>query len=157
MLLTNRYGDVILPSTLQVDEFDAIFSRVSKYTNNEKSKIAEQMAAIEAQSVSKDQSKQNGEPAENSQNGDVKTNCESKTNGDTKTGGSVSDTASEKDSQKSNTKVQAPRKEPEKKENQLLKALREKLSQLPEPELLQTWYRLDENSIPPMYRLQPIR
>ena len=154
VLLTNRYGDIILPSTLQVEEFEAIFGRVSKYAYAERAKIAEQIANIEsagASKESKDPSEQNDqsgiEKTQNSQNGNT-TNEKSE----------KADTASEGDSQKANPKVSnTARKEAEKKETQLLRALREKENQLPEPELLQTWYLQDENSVPPVYRLQRIR
>jgi hypothetical protein len=49
------------------------------------------------------------------------------------------------------------KKEDGKKEQLLIKALKDEESQLPDPSLLDTWYRLDENSVPPVYKLQNIR
>ena len=58
------------------------------------------------------------------------------------------------------TQPKAPtyRKEADvKREQQLIKALKDKESELPDPDLLTTWYKLDENSMPKIYRLQTIR
>lgn len=143
VLLTNRYGDTILPSTLQPDEFETIFNSVSKYAKTQRANIVEQIAALEPPpSASKEQTEQSTTQTENTQNSEsVKTGSDQ----NNKNGSA-------------NVKAAAPRKETEsKKENQQIRALKEKLNQLPEPELLQTWYRLDENSVPAVYRLQSIR
>lgn len=57
----------------------------------------------------------------------------------------------------SNGQQMAHKKEDGKKEQHLIKALKDEESQLPDPSLLETWYRLDENCVPPVYKLQNIR
>lgn len=44
-----------------------------------------------------------------------------------------------------------------KKDQAAIRALRESEDDLPDISSLETWYRLDENCIPPVYRLQNIR
>lgn len=44
-----------------------------------------------------------------------------------------------------------------KREAAVVKMLQEKQDSLPSPALLMHWYKLDENHVPPIYRLQKIR
>lgn len=44
-----------------------------------------------------------------------------------------------------------------KREQQIIKALKVKEETMPSPHLLSQWYKLDENCLPPVYRLQNIR
>lgn len=44
-----------------------------------------------------------------------------------------------------------------KREQQIIKALKEKEESMPSPHLLRQWYKLDDNCRPPVYRLQNIR
>lgn len=122
-----------------MDEFESIYFKVFQYTKAEKEKIAEQIAALETPAMKDQQEQKNA--------ADERQNVEAD--------GQPNDKANQPD----NVKVAPNKKEAEttKKENSQLKALRERESRLPEPELLQTWYRLDENSVPAVYRLQPIK
>lgn len=44
-----------------------------------------------------------------------------------------------------------------KREQQIIKALKVKEETMPNPHLLSLWYKLDENCLPPVYKLQNIR
>lgn len=44
-----------------------------------------------------------------------------------------------------------------KREQQIIKALKVKEEAMPNPHLLRQWYQLDENCLPPVYRLRNIR
>lgn len=44
-----------------------------------------------------------------------------------------------------------------KREQQIIKALKVKEETMPSPHLLSQWYKLDENCLPPVYKLQNIR
>ena len=61
------------------------------------------------------------------------------------------------DSQAQQT-VTVYRKEGEVRKNQeIIKSLREQEASLPNPNLLTTWFKLDTNAVPPVYRLRNIR
>ncbi|XP_060605739.1 uncharacterized protein LOC132758201 isoform X2 [Ruditapes philippinarum] len=137
VILTDRYGEALLPSILHIDEFEYIYNAVTSYTNANKARINEQIAFIENPSsarernVLQEQSQGDGESVL-MMNG-----------GDETSGQQV-------------VVEKTHKKEDGKKEQLLIKALKDEESQLPDPSLLDTWYRLDENSVPPVYKLQNI-
>ncbi|XP_053385274.1 uncharacterized protein LOC123535609 isoform X2 [Mercenaria mercenaria] len=142
VILTDRYGDPILPSSLQIEEFEYIHNAVTSYTNANKAKIHEQIAMLENPSSLKERRLSQEHPKDG-----AKTDI---TNGDIQPKGEATGQV---------TQEKAPathKKEDGKKEQQLIKALKDEESQLPDPSLLETWYRLDENSIPAVYKLQNI-
>lgn len=152
----------MLPNTLQADDFETLFDRVYQSTKSQRSAIAQQIAAIEetqptGSDVGNEQpasvtSKEQPASAFSKETQVSKQAATKETNGGAKAASETSE----------NTVSQVPegvrltRKETEKRDQQQVKALKDKLSLLPEPELLQEWYRLDDNTQPPVYRLQTI-
>ncbi|XP_052243480.1 uncharacterized protein LOC127853228 isoform X2 [Dreissena polymorpha] len=153
VILTDKYGTPVLPNSLQADDFETLYNRVYQSTKSQRSAIAQQIAAIE-------ETLPTGSDGGNEQRVSV-TSIEGQASkpADTKETKGVAKMASDT---AENTVSQLPegvrlsRKEAEKRDQQQVKALKDKLSLLPEPELLQEWYRRDDNSQTPVYRLQPI-
>ncbi|KAJ8299190.1 hypothetical protein KUTeg_023250 [Tegillarca granosa] len=139
VILGERYGSYILPNTVPEDEFTAIAEKAGRYRDKEMAKINDKLSEIEKTKTDRDPNKQQQKD-------------------DTDKEGRIRKTSVSSNNEEANKENQNARKRPEgtKKENEMVKELKVKEQSLPDPQLLKDWYRLDENTVPPLYRLQNI-
>ncbi|XP_052801292.1 uncharacterized protein LOC128232006 isoform X2 [Mya arenaria] len=153
VLLTDKYGEPMLPSILQMEEFETAFQGVTEFSARERAAIEREIAVIEPPT-----SGGTGNYTEVNNNHDSEVNSVHP-DGTSINGHTISQESSDQQQESSKTTAAAgQRKEgvESKKDQQRLKELRESIARLPSPKLLATWYRLDENALPPVYRLQNI-
>ena len=152
VLLTNKYGDPVLPKTIPMEEFEDILEAVQNYYDSRYDTIRSKIEELEAEI---------GVPVAEKQ-----TDTGAKIQTDDKSS-VISDLSSEETKSDQSDKVSEPRvqqnvtvyrKEGEVRKNQeMIKLLKEEEAALPNPSFLTTWFRLDTNSVPPVYRLRNIR
>ena len=152
MLLTNKYGDPVLPKTIPQDEFESILQAVQTYFDSRYDIIRSRIEELEAEI---------GLPAADKQidtGAKVQTDDKKSVTSDYSSEGTKS-VQSDKDSEsRGQQNVTIYRKEGEVRKNQeLIKQLKEEEAALPNPTFLKTWFILDTNSVPPVYRLRNIR
>lgn len=141
VILGERYGSYILPNTVPEDEFTAIAEKAGQYRDREMAKINDKLSEIEKARTDRDPNKQQQKDDPDKEGRIRKISISSKNSDDT------------------GKESQNTRKRPEgtKRENEMVKDLKAKEHSLPDPQLLKDWYRLDENTVPPVYKLQNIR
>ena len=168
-MLTNKYGESVLPKTIPLEEFESILGAVMKYFESRYEAIHSKLDELEAEL---------GAPtAEKQSDSGVKTQSTARTNSGTsdniqsrssgRNNSVTSETVSETDKTdlsdkssdtRSEQNVTIYRKEGEVRRNQeLIKTLKEQEAALPNPRFLTTWYKLDTNAVPPVYTLRNIR
>lgn len=136
-----------------MEEFEAIFEAVKNYFDTRFEAIRTKIEELEAEIGAPLPEKQTdaGLKSQSDDKGSVKSEFSSE---DARSG-DHSDKTSENRSQQN---VTVYRKEGEVRKNQeMIKSLKEQEAALPNPNLLLTWFRLDTNAIPPVYRLRNIR
>ena len=143
IFLGEKYGPCLLPSTISQDEFDKIVHRTRSFAEIEVKKIREKLTEIEDLKIERERELQD----------------EDECFIDTPTG--LADIGASPEQRTEPTKYESSKfkqyAETIKREAQVIKALQEKEGSLPSPSLLLHWYKLDENHVPPVYRLQNIR
>lgn len=143
IFLGEKYGPCLLPSTISQDEFDKILHRTRSVAEIEVEKIRKRLQEIEDLKNERERQLQDED------------DCSI----DTPTG--LAETGESPEQRTESTKYESRKfkqyAETIKREAQVIKALQDKEESLPSPSLLLHWYKLDENHVPPVYRLQKIR
>ena len=153
MLLTNKYGESFLPKTIPVEEFESVLEAVQKYFDNRYEAIHSKLEDLEAELGAPSADKQQ-ETIVTSQS-TVRTSSETS---DLGSEGERTDMSDRSSGSRSEQNVTIYRKEGEVRRNQeLIKILKEQEAALPNPTLLTTWYKRDTNAVPGVYRLMNIR
>ena len=155
MILTDKLGDSVLPSVLQVEDFETVFNKVSEHSNPQRAELEREIASIQPSS------NEGVGPSEHSNEKETKVEPNEAQSEPTKAADPSSQVASGQPSNQAagGQAASGQRKEAageSKKDQQRLRDLRERLARLPNPALLTTWYKLDENAAPAVYRLQNI-
>ena len=144
VVLGEKYGPNLLPKYIPPEEFTAIYVTAKQHRRMEINEINDKIAKVEKASSDREQRRQQLAP----ENSDLERDdhlligrLEDELNIEARTTSSKARTHAEM----------------LKREQQVMKSLKEIRESLPSPELLQQWYKLDENLNPPVYRLQNIR
>lgn len=122
-----------------------MYEAVSSYTNPKKAQIHQQLAMLEKPNASRQKTTQESSSltdnsVQNGENDNVSVDVKESNNVTRKQ--SVSTAITRNGGQK---------------DQEMIKSLKQQEAQLPDPEVMTTWYKLDENCVPAVYRLQPIR
>ncbi|XP_048730738.1 uncharacterized protein LOC125647914 isoform X3 [Ostrea edulis] len=146
VVLGDKYGPYILPSTIPVVEFQAIYEQ-SLHQRKQKvelmrKRVAEIEKATEERESKKQQGLTEGEIMEDVGRDHLKLQG--------------LDLQLEPPAGKEALNVFRNHADMIKREQQIIKALKEKEESMPSPHLLRQWYKLDDNCRPPVYRLQNI-
>ncbi|XP_021368055.1 uncharacterized protein LOC110459901 isoform X1 [Mizuhopecten yessoensis] len=142
LLLGDKYGPYLLPSNIPVEEFNAFYDFVQDFRQREIDLIKEQIDEISSARAERERQRQDAESVLTDA-----TDHSSEKEGSTRPEGSgVSSPA----------KTRRQNADLAKAEAQTLKNLKEQEAILTDPEILKEWYSLDENCIPPVYKLDNI-
>ncbi|XP_059150871.1 uncharacterized protein LOC131937445 isoform X2 [Physella acuta] len=152
IILGEKFGAQVLPQQIPKDDFDAILAEASAYIEEQKWRLNIKMADIESFKAEREREYNGVEASEPT---------EKLPNGSTDSGDDVSRKSSiNKNGSEPQTEATDERRRrrsvAQKKEQQALRQIKEAEDQLPDLDLLRQWYQLDENSVPPVYRLQNI-
>ncbi|XP_033751620.1 uncharacterized protein LOC117335608 isoform X2 [Pecten maximus] len=143
LLLGEKLGPYILPSKIPVDEFNAFYDFVQDFRQREIDLIKEQIEEISSARAERERQRQGAESILT----DATDNSGGEKEGSARTVGSgVS----------SQAKTRRQNADLVKAEAQTIKNLQEQEAALVDPEVLKEWYSLDENCIPPIYKLDNI-
>ncbi|XP_069132997.1 NACHT and WD repeat domain-containing protein 2-like isoform X2 [Argopecten irradians] len=142
LLLGEKYGPYILPSKIPVEEFNAFYDFVQDFRQREIDLIKEQIDDITFARAERERQRQDAES--------VLTDATDISGGDGSTRPLGSGTSA------SQTKTRRQIADLAKAEAATIKSLQEQEAALVDPEILKEWYSLDENCIPPIYRLHNI-
>ncbi|XP_076114826.1 uncharacterized protein LOC143082831 isoform X2 [Mytilus galloprovincialis] len=142
LFLGEKYGPSLLPAKISQDDFEKIIQKTRSHTENEVEKIRKRLKEI-------DEVK---EEREREESGVTSENTASDLNDKEP---SSADMSHQINSANDINKFRS-HAETIKREAAVVKMLQEKQDSLPSPALLMHWYKLDENHVPPIYRLQII-
>ena len=152
MILTNKYGDPVLPKTIPMEEFESILKAVQNFFDSRYENIHSKIEELEAE-IGLPMSDKQTDSGAKMQTDDKKSVTSNSSSEETKSDQSDKDSES-----RGQQNVTVYRKEGEVRKNQeMIKLLKEEEAALPNPSLLTTWFRLDTNTVPPVYRLRNIR
>ncbi|XP_052705223.1 uncharacterized protein LOC128180999 isoform X4 [Crassostrea angulata] len=146
VVLGNKYGSYILPSVIPVDEFHSIHEQSLHEWKQKVDKMRKRIAEIESASQDRDKKIQQGltegQIMEDTKKDHLKTQD--------------LNIKLEETTGKESLNMFRNLADMVKREQQIIKALKVKEETMPSPHLLSQWYKLDENCLPPVYRLQNI-
>ena len=135
-----------------MEEFEAILKAVQNFFDSRYENIRSKIEELEAEIGLPVSDKQTDSGAK-MQTDDKKSVSSNSSSEETKSDQSDKDSES-----RGQQNVTVYRKEGEVRKNQeMIKLLKEEEAALPNPSLLTTWFRLDTNSVPSVYRLRNIR
>ncbi|KAK3608472.1 hypothetical protein CHS0354_010319 [Potamilus streckersoni] len=152
VFLTDKYGSYLLPSKIPMEEFEAIETTARRSWQQNMDTIKTKRAEIEGVQDSLAAERTVTSTVADGANVSAESKSRDQSDGisNNQSGGLEGD--GDKDTVQSSRKA----KTDEKKEQQLLKALKEQEEALPDAPLLTQWYKLDANAVPPVYKLQNI-
>ncbi|KAL5007519.1 hypothetical protein ScPMuIL_016325 [Solemya velum] len=170
VLMGQKYGQCILPLRISAEEYDVIYNSAKAYREKQSKFLSAKIASMEqARSERELQRRQSlysedgDSVSSGSQNMDASFKGKiSTTLADILTGIPEDDIPAsvpvlEGIDRDFAMTVSRRRTSMLKRESQIISTLKEKLDTLPDPSLLQEWYKLDENVTPPTYHLVNIR
>lgn len=161
-----KYGQCILPLRISAEDYNIMHNASKNYRHKQTKLLSVKIASLEQARAEREQQRRqsiytdDGESVTSgSQNMDVSFNEKlSATLADILTGIPEDDVPVLKDGDRELImSVSRQRTSMMKRESQIITNLKEKLSTLPDPSLLEEWYKLDENVVPPTYKLVNIR
>ncbi|XP_035825261.1 uncharacterized protein LOC101859566 [Aplysia californica] len=165
IFLGQRYGTYLLPAEIPKAEYEALCAAARAYRDKHRGLLQMKMLDIHTRWQERDKLKTIDESSSSagtpsgSSNG-AESARESEKN---PTSARTNTTEDTEDRETSSPGVSATAKELRrkqsiviKKDQQLMKQLKEAEEQLPDADLLDKWYELDENAVPAVYRLQNI-
>ncbi|XP_060086455.1 NACHT and WD repeat domain-containing protein 2-like [Ylistrum balloti] len=142
LFLGEKYGPYILPSKIPVEEFNALYDFVQDFRKREIDLIQEQMDDISSARAERERQRQDAESILT----DATDHSREKEGSARQVGSGVSSQAKTRRQNADRAKAEA----------QTIKNLQEQEAALADPEILKEWYSLDENCIPPVYKLDSI-
>ncbi|KAK3101872.1 hypothetical protein FSP39_006946 [Pinctada imbricata] len=144
VLLGEKFGQYLLPRVIPPDDFNTIYTTAKHNRKRQVDDLNEKIAKVEKTSEDREQRRQQLEP----ENSDLEAIEQAFLSG-------LEEELNIEVRKNSSNKLRT-NAEIVKREQQVVKSLKDKRDAMPSPELLINWYKLDENLNPPMYKLQNI-